>query len=139
MNYSEKLYNEARMVAEYLIPNGFRKLVPTDMNWHPVFAGHYVEVSVRCYSDTLFVVSIMGADDTSVSRWFNSWEEAIATYNKLSYLQSGKDILKYFPDDNMDNSNGWPSDRALLGESFRYPEYEDPKPGHRDYPTTEYR
>lgn len=96
------------------LQRGFRKPVPTDMDWSPCYAGHYVEVKLIPCGRAAQVV-IWGAISTTAGRFFENIDDAIDFYNSLTYIQSDKDLAG-FKQDSFDNSNGWPSDRPLIDE-----------------------
>jgi hypothetical protein len=89
----------------------FRKYVPTDMNWSGNFEGYYAEVRLHCLIDskgTHYNVIVRGTDDTSVNRWFDDLDEALALYNSVQYLQGPADLAGFDPSLPGTDCNGWP-------------------------------
>ncbi len=104
----------------------FVKHVPTDMDWHPTFAGGYCEVRISGNGPEEgghHVVGISGDDDTSLVRFFTTWADALALFNSLRYIQSNRDLTGFLPGaPGRDNSNGWPTERRILaGDEFAWP------------------
>ena len=120
-------------MADFLISNGFSKAIPTDMDWAGTFDKGYVIVSARWVEhyqsddgkSECFYVSVTGNDDTSLQRWFNNWEETLAWYNSLTYIQSNADLQVFV--EKPSGNNGWPSERHVYTERdlYAHPQFDD--------------
>lgn len=90
------------------------------MDWHGSYDGWYAQVRVG-YSDfyNSYIVSVYGNDDTSVTRSFASYEEAIKLYDSIRYIQSNVDLKDFMPGLPNADCNGWPSERPLEREDWK--------------------
>jgi hypothetical protein len=65
---------------------------------------------------TDYYVFISGLDDTHLHTRFSEWEEALALYNSITYIQSYRDLTAFLESI---HNNGWPGERAI--SQGRYP------------------
>jgi hypothetical protein len=109
-----KRKNLADEEHEWLIPSwiGFRKFVPTDLGFSCMYPGNRVEV--RCYRSShsalsFWVISIGGTDASDLVRFLNTQQEALAIYNRVTYIQSVADLVDFLDELPGANNNSWPS------------------------------
>lgn len=94
------------------------KWVPTDMDWHGNYAGGYACVYLcggvmplkRDPSIVPWHVVVHGTDDTMVGHWYDTLEEALEQFNRITYLQSHADLRWIEQDD----CNGYPTERMQI-------------------------
>lgn len=82
---------------QFLIPHRFTKYVPTDEDWAPSFPGNYVRVFCgSLIADPVFNyrVGIWGEDDLGMDRDFETLEEALSIFNRISYVHSFEYLRK---------------------------------------------
>jgi len=97
-------------VDKRLVARGFRKLIPTDLEWSGNYLGGYCEVRVSGFEGNYSVV-VSGNDDCVLIVRRDSWEEALALYNKISYIQSDDDLVVF---SRSKDNNGWPRTRVTF-------------------------
>lgn len=93
-----------------MVARGFRKLIPTDLGWSGNFQGGYCEVRVSEFEGNYSVV-VSGNDDCALIVRRATWDEALALYNKISYIQSDDDLVVF---SRSKDNNGWPRTRRTF-------------------------
>jgi hypothetical protein len=106
-----------------LIASRLSKMIPTDMDWHPNYPGEYCRVALNGHREGSYSVSVSGNDDTDVCKYFDSFEQALALYNSLRYIQSAVDLVAFAINS---NNNGYPSSRRVLPDPNAYMPYRQP-------------
>ncbi len=99
--------------------DGFRKFIPTAMNWDSTFAGGYVSVEVNNRYGP--IISIYGAGRPYIYRRFDTFEDALACFNRTTFFHDHHDYMKdYDPCHPQCNSDRYPHDRPNIPDDADY-------------------
>lgn len=119
----EKYTKECDERILYSFECRFKKLIPTNMDWHGTFSRQMVLVTfyVGRRDTNSFQVSLTGSDDTYVSFATDKMEAGLAAYNDLVVVNSSADLEYIAKKYNLEvDSNGWPSESVFEDTQENY-------------------